>query len=419
MHSVHSVPFSTLASSACRHVLILLPFVAGCGAPEPPGTTGGTSIQPGRCGRGVAVVSSDYHSSNVSLVDLDGRVLSSSFISSASAKPGLSAPLSDDVVLPTQTVPGTELVLIDRNETSVISWVDVASGSVRAQLPVGTEFAANPRDYVALTETRAYVTRYQTNTDPGQQPFDAGGDILRIDPSQPAVLGRIDLTAAFSGEDPRFLPHPDRAVRLADQVYVVLGGYTADFSESRPRLAVIDPARDALVATYALTGLAGCTSIAASPSGERLAIACLGNDAKTGPDSSSAVVIMGLQPELTEISRTSAPELGDGSVSFFLDFASDKTLLVVLSGNDTTNVPDTLLELADDGGKRTLLRADRPFTLGDVRCFPDCRACFVADASRGSVVQRFAIDELGHAIAPETITVDRQIGLPARYLGGF
>ena len=56
-----------------------------CDVPEPPGPTGGTTEPLGRCGRGLAVVSSDFQSTNLSLVGTGGQVLSESFISSASA----------------------------------------------------------------------------------------------------------------------------------------------------------------------------------------------------------------------------------------------------------------------------------------------------------------------------------------------
>src|SRR5262245_48452094 len=89
-------------------------FVCGCGAPAPPDATGGVSVPVGRCGRGLVSVQSDYQSTNVSLLATDGVMLSSSFISSASASAALSAPLSGDVVAPTSASLGSELVLVDR-----------------------------------------------------------------------------------------------------------------------------------------------------------------------------------------------------------------------------------------------------------------------------------------------------------------
>ena len=60
----------------------------------------GVSLDDGPCGRGLVVGGTDYHSTNLSILDAWGRTRSESFLSSASAATGLSAPLSGDVVVP-------------------------------------------------------------------------------------------------------------------------------------------------------------------------------------------------------------------------------------------------------------------------------------------------------------------------------
>ena len=123
-----------------------LAWLAGCNAPDPPPTTGGTDLPPGACGRGAVVIGSDYQSTNVSLVGVEGEVLSPSFLSSATSSAGLTAPLSGDVAVPSMPAAGEEIVLLDRYPAAVLTWVDVVTGSVRAQLNVATGFAANPQD---------------------------------------------------------------------------------------------------------------------------------------------------------------------------------------------------------------------------------------------------------------------------------
>ena len=143
--------------------------LGGCGASAPPGNTGGTTVPPGECGRGIVVVSSDYASTNVSFVGLDGGVLSPSVVSSATTTTGLSSPFSGDVVLPTMPAFGDRIVLIDRYPASVLTWVDVVSGAVASQLAVATGFVANPQDYLEASSSRAYVTRYESNPLAGRQ----------------------------------------------------------------------------------------------------------------------------------------------------------------------------------------------------------------------------------------------------------
>src|SRR5258708_24973637 len=113
-------------------------LLTACGVRTPATNTGGAHNDAGPCGRGVAVVTSDYMSWSVSLLDLEGNVISPSVISSASATTGLSAPLSGDVVLPSTPAHGDTLVLIDSYRASILTWVDVKSGAVRGQLSVST-----------------------------------------------------------------------------------------------------------------------------------------------------------------------------------------------------------------------------------------------------------------------------------------
>src|SRR5687768_2396120 len=107
--------------------------LAACNAPEPNRNGRGTDAT-----EALVVVSSDYQSSNVSLLGFDGSVLTPSILHSGSVTTGLSAALSGDVVLPTSAVSGSDIVLVDRVPDAVLTWLDARSARVRAQLPVGT-----------------------------------------------------------------------------------------------------------------------------------------------------------------------------------------------------------------------------------------------------------------------------------------
>src|SRR5215471_6178152 len=94
-------------------------LVAGCNVPLPK-ESHGTHIDnrdggANACSRAVVVTESDYQSTNVALLGLDGSVLAPSIASSATRAVGLAAPLSGDVVTPTMRVQGDELVLVDRD----------------------------------------------------------------------------------------------------------------------------------------------------------------------------------------------------------------------------------------------------------------------------------------------------------------
>jgi hypothetical protein len=413
-----------------REVFATLLAVAalGCDGIEPPDDTGGVDV-PVRdgCGRGIVVVSSDYQSTNVSLIDFEGRTLSESIVSSASVAPGLNAALSGDVAVPTQ-VAGEEIVLIDRYPAGVLSWVDVVTGRVRAQLNVASGFIANPHDYAAVSPTRAFVTRFDENSAPGREPHDAGSDILVVDPSQPKVVGRVDLRDAFGVDDPEFLPRPDRTLLVDDRLVVLLAGYSLDFERAAlTRLTALDAEHETVLETIALDA-AGCSTLALSPSRERLAVACAGTFGGDSVSSlvDSAVVVVEVGPPLRVEARFGAEDLGAQPIGWGLDWTSEERLLVVtwgqLDDDGRTEQVDRAFELDVETGRARELwaTASTPFALGEVRCAPACDACFMADAeTRGGVVQRFPLEPDGSLGESRAFEVERRIGLPPRYLGRF
>jgi hypothetical protein len=396
-----------------------LASVAACNVPEPGRGSGGiepSALDPAHpgCGRGIAVVNTDYQSTSVSLLDREGEVLSASFISSASASTGLSVPLGADVVLPTETAAGDEIVLIDRYPASVLSWVDLRTAQVRAQLSVATGLSPNPHDYVTLSANEAWVTRFQ------------GHDLLVLDPEAPAILAEIDLGAAMAGEAAGFSPGPDHAVLVAHDLYVLLEGYSADFTQSvESRIARIDTRSRALTDTHVLAEMHGCGGLALSADRARLAVFCSGEFQGTSNPSldTSGVVVLDLGAELTETHRISAQSLGGQPVAFSGAFVDPDRLLLVTQGHfadaEGPKELDRLLDLdLPNGANRVLLVSDPdPFTLGAVRCPGDCGVCFVADAGRRGV-HRYHLSD-GALVRDGQITTDDQTGLPPRGLGVY
>jgi len=405
-------------------------LAAACDVPSPaPGA--GASLgeeDSGGCARGFVVVSSDYQSTSVGLVGLDGTVLAPSLVSSGSAAPGLSAALGGDVVLPTLAPEGDELVLLDRYPASVVTWVDVRTARVRGQLSVATGFLANPHDYVAVAPDRAYVTRFESNAAPGSEPFDAGGDLLELDPDGLAIVGRIPLGPALEGEPGAPLPRPDRAAWVGERILVLLGGYSADFAASAAaRLIAVDPDAATIDETLVLDGVHGCSGLALSPDGSEVALACTGEWGGDGvPDlAGSALVRVRTAPPLVELGRTPAAALGERPVGMSVSYASPTRLVFTTLGRFGDAVApaldDALVELdLDDGTHRTLLRStDDPFTLGDVSCDARCGVCLVADAGRdGGVLQRLVVGGSGLE-GPTALSLADGIGLPPRHVATF
>ncbi len=407
-------------ASACFATLMV-----GCGAPSPPGSTGGTQVTPGACGRGVGVVHTDYQSTNVSLLGWDGSVLSPSFISSATAGAKLSAKLTGDVMLPTEPHAGNALVVLDRYPASVITWVDVATAQVTAQLSVRSGFDANPHDYLAVGETRALITRFHRNPDPSAVAPDRGDDVLVVDPSGPSIVESIDLTAAMAGAPEKFHASPHRMAKVGARVVVTLLGKTADHSEAvASRLVALDPSTGSIDDVLVLDGLYECNGLAPSPDGQRVAVSCSGRFLGGSEPSvgESAVVVVAVGLKLVEVTR--APAVADAPFAFGVAWASDSTLVANtfgrLASSSASALPDTVVEIALPGlERRTLLESQgEAFTLGDVRCGAACGACFASDAGRRAV-HRFTVEDGGRVGEATAIDVHDAIGLPPRFLGQF
>jgi len=319
---------------------------------------------------------------------------------------------------------GDDLVLIDRTPAAVLSWVRLATAEVTRQLSVATGFLSNPPDYAEISPTQAYVPRFDPNPAPGQVPFDGGGDVLAVDPSIPAITGRIDLAPVLAGEAPRFLPHPERVVVVGGRAYVTVSAFTADFLESASsRLVAIDPATDAIGEVLLLTGLHGCASVAVAPDESELAVGCTGDwGGDSNPDpATSGLVRVGLQDGLVELGRYSVASLGAGPVGLSVAYADSRRLELITLGSYAPPVPDALVELdVATGASHTVLSSlSEPFTLGDVTCVAPCGVCFVADAGRdGGVVHRFELGASG-LVRTLSIRAESTIGLPPRELGAF
>jgi len=377
----------------------------------------------------VAVVQSDYQSSNVSLIGFDGRVLSESLISSSTASSGFGVRLSGDVVLPTNPQNGTEIVLIDRYPAGVLRFVELATARVISELSVATGFRANPQDYLPVSPGRAYVARYEANPNAGREDWDGGGDVLIVDPSAPAVTGRIDLSAALADESSKFSPHPARLLDVSGRIFAVLAAYADDYSSAaESRLIEIDPETDTLRSTLVLEGLRGCTTLTVSPDERTLAVACTGDDLRsTQPKldgSGLALISIETAPRLRQ--RFEASQLASSPVGFGVSYAApDQLLFSTLGHFDESGAPavqDALLLLHTDSGvvEEWLHAAGEPFTLGGARCAATCGVCFAADAKRaGGSVLRFAVDALGRFGPPSVIRAETRVGLPPRYLGVF
>lgn len=407
--------------------LAAIPLALACGVESQGGSSGGVDLERAAT-RGFAVIGSDFASSTVSLLGVDGSVQSASFISSASQAPGLSAALGGDLVLPTATLVGDDLVLIDRIPAAILTWVDLSSAQVRAQLSVATGYASNPHDYVPYSESKAFVPRFEPNLMSGREPFDGGSDVLVVDPQAASIVDRIDMAPAFADAPAGIYARPDRAFMAGGKLRVLAVGLSADFTASADsRLITIDPLTHTIESTLVFAGLKGCGSGEPSPDGRTLAVACngvAGADPASGfPD--SGVVLVDLVEPPTELGRWTAAALAVGQINNLAWLDAEHLALLTFG---RFNADGTAAEASDEA--RTLdvaagtisapwLEAG-PFSLGDIACSLADATCLLADAETdGGLVHTLDVGAGGEltlagALAPDTVT-----GLPPRSFGTF
>lgn len=424
-------------------VVVGLGLVVGSACnPKAPEGTGGATVEEafgpdGRsCGRGITVSMTDYESSNVALVGLDGKVLSESFVSSGSTATKLSNPLVE-AVFPTSRMK-TEVVILDRYPASVLTFIDPESAQVRAQISVRTGFDANPQDYLDLGDGRALVSRLEKNPRPGREAFDEGDDLLWLDIEQGAITGRIDLSSVADEGTER--ARPSQLVRVGDTVFLTLTGHDATFQNAAPgKVVALDAETGRILSSHVIDGTKNCVGMDVAPSEDALVVSCsdlIGAGNAAAPPFSAVVTLdferSGDEVTFEEGFRLQASSLGLGPFTDSIAYASAGLVLVGLYGaleGEDSGRPDRVIAVdvspvgtgaGGAGSERVeeLLASERePFSLGDIQCAEPCGVCFVADAER-SVLHRYSVgtNSVG---APTTHVVETDIGLPPRGLGQF
>lgn len=387
--------------------------------PGIPEGTGGTDVPAGPFGRGVITLntSGSYDATTASLVGLDGRVLSGSFLASG---------LAGDVVAPGSPGKGDDVVLLDR-WYSLVTWVSVRTARVRAQFHVdGDELARNPWDFIPVAPGKAYVTRYDPW--PGNAEH---GDVVVVNPETADAVAevgeRIDVAGAL-GLPAGYVVHPARGLVVGDRAYVVTVNATPEYEYTDSHVVEIDTATDEVVGVRALSGMHDCTAIAASPDREELAIACSGDlqaNGELAQDHAGLVVLS--RGTLEEKQRFTASQLGAGVPGFSLSYVAEGGVLVLMVGNLSAGVPDSAVLVRLDTGEAREIHSAAAFNIGQVLC-PERLdgqtgeaaappACFVTDAERAAVM-RFPVEDGAPGVG-RAIEVDDVVGLPPRYLGQF
>ena len=221
------------------------------------------------------MLNTDFSATSVSLLNTNGELVKPDCIHTTLVNG--TATVSGDVILPSQPQRGGQLVLIDRGNTA-LTFINPADCSVARQISVKGGFnRPNPHDVVILADDKAYVTRFEKNTD-STDPTTAGDDLLIIDPRDGTVTGHVDLSPyAVAVADTTIQARPDRALIAGGKVVVSLNEADAKFyAYGEGHLVVVDPATDAVTQDLALTGLKGCEGMTYLADSKLLLVVCGG-----------------------------------------------------------------------------------------------------------------------------------------------
>jgi hypothetical protein len=373
---------------------------------------------------GIVVVNSNYSESSVSFLDRDGNLLYDGCFNSGTGATGLSPTLSGDVVLPTQVPSGGPVVLIDRDKVfNTLTWLDPVTCTPLRQLAVGTGFNANPHDVVTLSASKAYVTRCNENraATPAPDDFDDGNDLLIIDPSQPKILGRIDLKPfAPAG----VLPDADRALLAEGIVYVSLNAISANYAiYGTGRIVMVDPVADQVVGMIDLPGAKDCGAMTYLAAERKLVVACNGSYSDLQQADTSAIVTIDLSVSPPAvIAQVAAASVGGLPFSNTSLAAWDGNTAFGVTNGDASNLPPDKLWSLPLGAALPVevFESAEGWALGAVLADAQSGRVLVADGTKLTpAFLRFFDFAAGTFTASKTVKTNPSRNLPPRALAWY
>ena len=443
--------------------------VSGCDGTQPLGATGGAGGDPGTGGSGAsgaggegggagqgdlggaggdpgtpaldplgtmphyAVVSSDYTSTSIAMLDDTFRIIEDSWLSSGTTYPGLVATLSGDVVLPTRQEGNRTFSVIDRFFTDVATQFFLPSGNLNGQVrthgDIGDSgFSSNPQDLIFVTETSAWIPRYESNFDPEAPAENQGNDLYEVDPTSMTATGaRIDLSALDTvglvdtgGPAPvevEVFARPSRGVLIESTIVVGLDRISAAFDAAGSGMVAVVDLENESVEGVELEGLASCGRVVPVPgSPNRVAVGCTGfsnpfnDEAQLRASSGIAIIeVSDGSADIERVWRVASDEDAERAVASLIALDAER-VLAVASGNfvDTT---DTLYVIDLVTGAQTRAHvSDGSFTIGASAWDPDSEMLYVPDTAANAVIELAADD--GGFIEVGRTTIAPGLGLP-------
>ncbi len=351
----------------------------------------GVAPDPAQGARFLGAVGGDYKSSVVSVIDLasvaEGDVQStparhSAVLHSGSQVGATALALSGDVVWANADLPDRHLLAVDRGNAALIE-LNPRTGAVVRQVSVSTSFYSNPQDVVVRDPHTWLVSRMNRNPLAGSQVFDAGDDVVALDPSSGALLARADLSQAVTGTEAGLLAAPQRMV-LTDRLYVPLAMFKPNFKgQDHARLAVLRPDDLQVEQVIGLAPIRNCVNIQVITPG-RLLLACQGSfQMPTEQLAQSALVVVDSSSATPQpVKWIGAPPQG-GPWSRDVAVLDAQWVAAVSLGSLQPNRPDRLwLVSLVTGERRPVQDSAQPFGYSGLWADPQRRCVWLGETQR-------------------------------------
>jgi len=419
----------------------LLLAAVGCGESTPMGSagSGGSGGAPGSPALDplsatprYAVLSSDFSSSSIAMLDADFVTIDESWLSSGTTYPGLVATLSGDVVLPNRQAGDGTVAVIDRFFTDVVTRFFAPSGNLNGQLRTQGDtgdsgFSSNPQDFIFVEPESAWVPRYESNLNPTAIPENRGNDLVEVNPSDMSATGlRIDLssldTTATAGTgdgavEVDVFARPSRGVLVGSTIVVGLDRISANFDAAGSGMVAVVDLEDESVEGLELPGLKSCGRTVPVP-GEpsKLVVACVGFAQPFGDEpqvrASSGIALLEVGedgPVIEEVWRVADDPMSAIAVNAVIAIDAQRVLGVASGNFAETSDRLYLLDLAT-GAQELVLESTSSFVIGEPAYDPQSEMLYVPDAAENAVLE-FAADQ-GGFVEVGSSTIAPGIGLP-------
>ncbi|MBT8452528.1 MAG: hypothetical protein KJO40_11220 [Deltaproteobacteria bacterium] len=396
------------------------------------GAQGSPALDPLSATPRYAVLSSDFSSSSIAVLDADFATINESWLSSGTTYPGLVATLSGDVVLPNRQAGDGTLAVIDRFFTDVVTRFFVPSGNLNGQLRTQGEigdsgFSSNPQDFIFVDSSSAWVPRYESNLSAQATPENQGNDLFEVNPSDMSATGdRIDLspldtTAAVGNENGAVevdvFARPSRGVLVGSTIVVGLDRISANFDAAGPGMVAVVDLDDASVEGLELPGLESCGRTVPVP-GEpsKVVVACVGFAQPFGDEpqvrASSGIALLGVGENgavIEEVWRVADDPMSAIAVNAVIAIDAARVLGVASGDFATTSDRLYLIDL-ETGAQELVLESSGSFVIGEPAFDPLSEMLYVPDAAENAVLELAA--DGGGFVELGSSTIAPGVGLP-------